>query len=133
MPFSVQPHDRITLFFLNFFVLDLYAFLVLTWWVFTPSALRLVIELLHARPRLDKAWRKSIRLVGTIALLFSLSLPSEKKNFLFTFSTTDAFDIGCRLVRNDSLDDVPQINKKKAADFINKTLLVLSLAVPRES
>ena len=47
---------------------------VLTWWVFTPSALRLDIELLHARPRLAKALRKSVRLVDRIALLFSLSL-----------------------------------------------------------
>ena len=54
---------------------------VLTWWVFTPWALRLAIELLHVRPRLAKALRKSKRLVGTVALLFSFCLLSGKKNF----------------------------------------------------
>ena len=28
------------------------------WWVFTPSALRLAVELLHARPRLAEALKK---------------------------------------------------------------------------
>ena len=49
--------------------------------VFTPPALRLAIELLHARPRFATALRKSIRLVDTIALLFSLSLLCGKKDF----------------------------------------------------
>ena len=83
MPFSVQLQDRTTLYLLTFLVLALYVVLVLTWWVFTPSALRLDIELLHARPRLTKASRQSQRLVGTIALLFSFYLPSGRKNFLF--------------------------------------------------
>ena len=81
MPFSVQPEDRTTLYLLTFLVLALYVVLVLTWWVFTPSALRLVIELRHARPRLTKALENPKRLVGTIALLFSLSLPYGRKNF----------------------------------------------------
>ena len=41
----------------------------------TLSALRLAIELQHARPCLAKALRKSKRFVGTNALLFSLYLP----------------------------------------------------------
>ena len=48
--------------------------------VFTPSALRLAIELLHARPRIVKALTKSKRLVGTIVLLFSLFLLSGRKS-----------------------------------------------------
>ena len=52
-------------------------------WAFILSALRLTIELLHARPRLAKDLRKSKRLVGTIALQFSLYLQFGTKNFLF--------------------------------------------------
>ena len=48
----------------------------------TPSTLRLAIELLHVRPHLDKALRKSKRLEGVIALLFSLFLLSGRKNSL---------------------------------------------------
>ena len=70
MPFSVQLQVRTTQNRLIFLELAPYVVLVLTWWVFTPSALRLPIELQHARPRLAKAWRKSKRLVGTIALFF---------------------------------------------------------------
>ena len=57
MPFSVQLQDSTTLNLLTYLELALYVVLVLTWWVFTPSALRLAIELLHARPRLAKALR----------------------------------------------------------------------------
>ena len=56
--------------------------LVLTWLVFIQPALRLAIELQHARPRLPKASRKFKRLVGTIEFLFSLSLQSGRTNFL---------------------------------------------------
>ena len=49
----------------------------------TPSALRLATELQHGQPRFTEALRKSKRLVGTIALLFSFFLPSGRKNFLF--------------------------------------------------
>ena len=80
MIFSAQQQACTTLFRLPFLGLDPYVVLVLIWWVFTPSALRLAIELLHARPRLVKALRKSIWLVGTFALLVSLFLPSGRKN-----------------------------------------------------
>ena len=40
MQFSVQPQDRTTLYRLIFLELARYVVLVLTWWVFTPSALR---------------------------------------------------------------------------------------------
>ena len=66
MLFSVQQQARATLYRLPFLELAPYAVLVLTWWVFTPSALRLAIELLHARPRFANALRKSIRLVTPI-------------------------------------------------------------------
>ena len=82
MPFSVQPQDRTTQNRLIFLELALYEVLVLTCWVFTPSPLRLATELQHARPRLAKALTKSKMLVGTIALLFSVSHPSGRKNSL---------------------------------------------------
>ena len=82
MPFSAQLQDRTTLYRLTFLELAPYVVLVLTWWVFTPSALRLAIELLHARPHLAEVLQKSVRLVDTIALLFLLSLPFENKSFL---------------------------------------------------
>ena len=53
-----------------------------------------------------------------------------------TFQTAHAFDVVCQLDRNDTLDEVPKnINKKLSlsyflTNFTNKTLLVLSLAVP---
>ena len=92
MLFSVPQQARTTLYRLPFLRLAPYVALVLIWWAFIPSALRLAIELLHAQPRLAEALRKSIRLVDTIALLFSLSLPSGK-NFLvpsMSLSTADA-------------------------------------------
>ena len=101
-----------------------YVVLVLTWWVFTPSALRLAVELLHARPRLAKALTKSVRLEGTIALLFSLFLVHS-----MACSTANAFDIVCRLDRNGTLDEAPQKkNRKLLLDYfltesMNKTLL----------
>ena len=61
--------------------------------------------------------------------LFALS-PAWEQEFLFpsmTFHTANAFDIVCRLDRDDTLDEVPQNKKQKVAT------LVLSLAVPRES
>ena len=73
--------------------------------------------------------------------LFALS-PVWEKEFLvpsMAFNTADAFDIVCRLDRNDTLDEVPRNKKQKVATgllldkhSIDKTLLVLSLAVPRE-
>ena len=52
--------------------------LVLIWWAFIPSALRLAMELQHARPRSAKDLGKSIRLVGHNCTPFcSLSLWGE--------------------------------------------------------
>ena len=82
MPFSVQQQASTTLFLPTLSELVLYAVLVLTWWVCTPSALRLALELLHFQPRLAKALRKSKRLYGMIAILFSRSLPTGRENFL---------------------------------------------------
>ena len=65
MPFSVQLQARTTLSHLRFLGLAPFVALVLIWWAFIPSALRLAIELQHARPRLAKALRKSIRLMDT--------------------------------------------------------------------
>ena len=51
------------------------------------------------------------------APLFALS-PAWEHEFLFpsmAFNTANAFDIISRLDRNDTLDDVPQNKKKKAA------------------
>ena len=59
-----QLQDRTTLFLQTFLELAPCAALVLTWWVFTPSALRLASELLLVRPRLGKASGKSKQLVG---------------------------------------------------------------------
>ena len=56
-----------------------------------------------------------------------------------TFHTANAFDIICRLDRDDTLDDVPQNKKQKVTtsyfwtSCVNKTLLGLSLVVPHES
>ena len=93
--------------------------LVLTQWASTPSALRLAIELLHVRPRLDKALRKSKRLEGIIALLFSLSLLSGREREILApsmaGSTANAFDIVCSLDRDGKLDEAPQNKKQKVA------------------
>ena len=128
-----------TLYLLTFLELAPYVVLVLTWWVFTPTVLRLAIELLHARPRSAKALRKPIRLVDTIALLFSL----WEKEFLvpsMAYSTADAFVIVCRLDRTDTLDEAPQNKKSKRlplgyflTNSINKTLRGLFPVAPRKS
>ena len=50
-------------------------------------------------------------------LLFALS-PAWERDFLFlsmTFHTANAFDIVCRMDRDDILDEVPQNKKKKVA------------------
>ena len=116
MLFSVPQQARRTLYRLPFLELAPYVVSVLTWWVFIPSALRLAIELLHARPRLAKALRKSTRLVDTIALLFSLSI--GRKNFLFPpwlIAPQMLLILFCHLDRNDTLDEVPQNKKQKVA------------------
>ena len=143
MLFSVPQQARTTLYRLPFLGLAPYVALVLIWWAFIPSALRLAIELLHAQPRLAEALRKSIRLVDTIALLFSLSLSHLGKriscSLYVPLSTADAFDIVCRLDRNDTLDEVPQNKKHRRlplgcflTNSINKTLLGFYPVAPRE-
>ena len=67
--------------------------------------------------------------------LFALS-PAWERDFLFpsmTFHTANAFDIVCRLDRDDILDEVPQNKKQKVAagllldkQSVHKTLLGLS-------
>ena len=109
-----RPGQRHHIF--GFLGLALFVAFVLIWCACIPSALRLAIELQRARPRSAEVLGKSKRLVGTNALLFSHSLPSGRKEFLvpsMALSTTDEFDIVCRLDRNDTLQ-VPQ--KQKAED-----------------
>ena len=73
--------------------------------------------LLHARPHLPKASRKSVQRVGTIALLSLLSSAWEHEFLLpsMAFNTASAFDIICQLDRNDALQEVPHSNKQKPA------------------
>ena len=142
MLFSVRQQARTTLFRLPFLGLAPYVASVPIWWAFIPSALRLAIELLHARPRFAEELRTSLLFVDTIALLFSLSLPSGKKNFLFPLwplAPRMHLTLFRLLGRNDTLDEVPQkINEKLPLgcfwmNSINKTLLDLFLVAPRES
>ena len=103
---------------LNFLELAPCVAMVLTLWASTPSALRLAIELLHARPHLAKSLTKSKRLVDTIAFLFSPSLPSRRKSSLhppMACSTANAFDNVCRLDCDGKLDEAPQNKKQKVA------------------
>ena len=107
MLFSVPQQDRTTLFHLHFLGLGPFVALVLNWRAFIPSSLRLGQELLHAR----------------------ISCSSV------AFGTGDAFDIVCRLDRDDTLDEVPQTKRRLPlvwTNFIDQTLLGLSLVVPRE-
>ena len=74
--------------------------------------------------------------------LFALS-PIWEKEFLvpsMSLSTADAFDVVCRLDRNDTLDEVPQNKKHRRlplgcflTNSINKTLLGHYPVAPRES
>ena len=116
--------------------------LVLIWLAFILSFWRLTIGLQHAPPLSAEVSKKSMWARGhNCTLLFALS-PARERDFLFpsmTFHTASAFDILCRLDRNDTLDDVPQNKNRKVplgcfwTNSINKTLPVLSLAVPRKS
>ena len=73
--------------------------------------------------------------------IFAFS-PIWEKEYLvpsMAYSTADAFGIVCRLDRNDTLDEVSHKTKGRKLQlacfwtkFINKTLLDLSLAVPRK-
>ena len=117
MLFSVPQQDRTTLFHLSFSGLAPFVALVLILWASTAPASRLAIGLQHARPHLAEALKRSVRLMDTIALLFALS-PVLEKEFLvpsMAFITANAYDIVCRLDRDDTLDDVPQNKKQKIA------------------
>ena len=118
MPFSVQPQACTTLYRLTFLELAPYVVLVLTWWVFTPSALRLAIGLQHARPRLAEVLKKISAARGhNCTPIFVLS-PVWEKEFLvpsMACSTANAFDIVSRLDRNGTLVEVPQNKKQKIA------------------
>ena len=71
--FGVQLQDRTTLFFLTLLELALKVALVLTRWASTLSALRLAVELLHVRPRLNKASRIQTTRGHNGASIFALS------------------------------------------------------------
>ena len=116
MVFSVPQQARTTLFRQHILGLAPFAVLVLTWWASTLSALRLAIELLHARPRFSKDLRKSIRLVDTIALQFSLSLPSGKKNFLFPLWPMTHF-MTFRTTKKQKIATRPLLDKLHKQDF----------------
>ena len=142
MLFSVQLQDRTTLYILTFLELAPYVVLVLTWWVFTPSAWRLATELQHARPRLAKALRKSIRLVDTIALLFSLSLPSGRESSLHPpwpialrtlLILFVVWTVMTHLIRFRKITSRRLPLGFFLTNSINKILLDLFPAVPRES
>ena len=142
MPFSVQLQDRTTLYRLTFLELAPYVVLVLTWWVFTPSALRLAIELQHARPRLPKALRKSKRLVDTIAVLFSLCLPSGRKSSLHPPWPVAPRTLSILFVAWTMMANLMKLRRIKSrrllldyfwTNSMNKTLLGLFPVEPRES
>ena len=85
---------------------------------FIPSAQRLAIELQHARSRLVEVLDKVSAARGhNCTPLFALS-PAGEHEFLIpsmAFSIANAFDIVCRLDRDDTLDEVPQNKKQKIA------------------
>ena len=122
MLFSVLLQGRITLFHLRCLGLALFLALARIWWAFIPFAQRLDSELQHARSRLAKVLKRSVRLVDAIALLFSLSLPFGKR-------------ILCSIHVFQSL--ATKSRKLQLAcfwtNFINKTLLGFSPVAPRES
>ena len=142
MLFSAQQQARTTLYRLPFLELAPNVVLVLTWWVFTPWALRLAIELQHARPHLAEALKRSIRLVDTIALLFWLFLPSGRKNFLFLLWPTAPRMLLMLFVVWTVISHLMMFHKKTSrrllldyflTNSINKTLLDLSPVAPRKS
>ena len=118
MPFSVQLHDRTTLYFITFLELVLYVAFILTQWASTLSAVRLAVELLHLRPRFNQGLEKIQAVRGhNFAPIFALS-PDWEKEFLapsMTCSTADAFDIISSLDRDGKLDEAPQNKKQQIA------------------
>ena len=110
-------------------------------WAFILSALRLTIELLHARPRLAKDLRKSKRLVGTIALQFSLYLPfGNRSSFFLPWPRAQRMHLILFVVWI-VITHLMKFRKTKnrrlplgcfRTNFINKTLLGLFPVAPRE-
>ena len=114
MLFSVQQQARTTLHRLPFLELAPYVVLVLTWWVFTPSALRLAACSTTLSQGLEKI--NSAR-GHNCTPIFALC-PNWEKEFLvpsMAQSTANAFDIVCRLDRYGTLDEAPQNDKQKVA------------------
>ena len=77
--------------------------------------MRLDIGLQHAHPRLAEVLERSVRRVGTSALLF-FALQAWEQEFLvpsMAFNTANAYDIVCRLDRDDTPNEVPQNKKQK--------------------
>ena len=132
MPFFVQLQDRTTLYFLTFWEeLALCVALVLTEWGSTLSALRLAIELLHSRPRLTEALRKSQRLEGITAFLFSLSLLTGSKDFLHLVAPRTLSILFVAWTMIASLMRSPQDKKQKlATGFLRDKLYGQDFAGP---
>ena len=102
MPFNVQLQDRTTLYLLTFLEFARYVVLVLTWWVFTPSASPLAFRVAACSTTLRQGLEKIQTARGhNCAPIFALS-PEWEKEFLapsMACSTASAFDIVCRLYR----------------------------------
>ena len=103
---------------------------------FIPPAWRPAVELQHARPRSAEDLRKSTWLVDTSALLFSLS-PIWEKEILVPSMHPLALRMHLILfVGWTVMTHLMKFRKTKFrsfwTNFINKTLLGLSLVVPRE-
>ena len=95
------------------------------------SALRLAIELLHVRPRLAKDLRKSQRLEGITALLFSLSLLTGSKDFLHLVAPRTLSILFVAWTMIASLMRSPQDKKQKlATGFLRDKLYGQDFAGP---
>ena len=87
------------------------------WLVFIPSVWQLTIELQHSHPHFAKVLKINEARGHNCTRLFALSAAWEHE-FLFpsmTFHTANAFDTICRLDRDNTLAEVPQNKKQKAA------------------
>ena len=111
------------------------------WWASTPSALRPAIELLHADPRFTEVLKKSVRHAGTIALLSLLFLLLGNMSFFFHPRPSTQRMHLILFVGWTVMTHLMKFRKTKNrklplgyfwTNSIDKTLLVLSLAVPQE-
>ena len=118
MLFSVPQQARTSLFRLPFLRLAPYVALVLIWWAFNSISLAARYRVAACSTTLSRGLEKINTARGhNCTPLFALS-PIWEKEFLvpsMSLSTADAFDIVCRLDRNDTLDEVPQNKKQKIA------------------